>query len=114
MTTTHGESPQGPREMLHATEESCVGRKTFLPGEVYKNHLHPRAWEAFVVERGRITLWIDRTERVELEAGATYTVPAGVEHCPANESDAPAQLLFVRVPYSADDVVTLPWDPREG
>ena len=117
MTSTQsGTEPpaQGPREMLHATDAGCVGRKTFLPGEVYTNHLHPIAWECFVVEKGTVTLWLDRGERVMLSAGDSYTVPAGVEHCPANETDSPATLLYVRAPYSTKDVVTHPWDPREA
>lgn len=106
-----GGPPQGPREMLHADGAGCVGRKTFQPGEIYKNHLHPLAWECFVVESGRMVIWLDRSHRVEFGAGDSYTVPPGVEHCPVNESGAPATLLYVRAPYSTQDVVTREWRP---
>jgi quercetin dioxygenase-like cupin family protein len=59
----------------------------FLPGQILPRHTHAHEHKVFDVVEGAGTVWLDG-KAVEVRAGMTIFVPAGVEHGFENTSCA--------------------------
>ncbi len=64
---------------LFAEEEFRGCLLGFLPGQELSGHVHAHEHEVFDVLQGQGTMYLDG-EAVELRAGDTVVVPAGVSH----------------------------------
>ncbi|MFA5607381.1 MAG: cupin domain-containing protein [Leucobacter sp.] len=85
--------------------------KTFEPGEVFPNHIHEILTETFVGVEGRVELWIDRSECVDILPGVVRSVEAHREHCLRNATDEPAVICYIKSPHLPDDRVARTWEP---
>jgi quercetin dioxygenase-like cupin family protein len=74
---------------------------TVQPGGGPPLHRHRREDETFVVQSGRLSIWLgDRA--VEAEAGATVWAPRGVAHTFKNRGDGPARVLLLITPAETE------------
>lgn len=86
----------------------AIGTQEFAPGQVMAPHYHRSYREVVVVQSGRITLEIDNTPLV-LGPGDKCVIAIGSVHSVRNDTDHPAVLTYLKVPFDPDD--TIPVEP---
>lgn len=70
-------------------------------------HVHPRSAEAVYVKAGRGTLWVDG-ERISIQAGDTFLVPAGAKHATLPDPESDMELIcFFPHPDLANNMLEL-------
>jgi len=81
---------------LANSDDMTVGRCVLNPGKSNPVHSHPNCAEVLVVQAGRIVHTFNGGDEVEMTAGDTITIPAGVKHNARNigESDADLFIAF--------------------
>lgn len=91
--------------------ELTVAVKTFEPGEVFSNHYHNYYDEFFAAIAGTVTIWLDRSRRIDLAAGSTLLCTRNTQHYLVNDGATAARILVVKVPRVTSDVVWVDWSP---
>jgi quercetin dioxygenase-like cupin family protein len=90
-----------------------VGSIVLPPGREVVNHYHRHVIETFFTLSGRVTLWMNARDRVELGPGDFIACDPYVMTYFVCEDDEPWQALFVKAPHGLDDAVVVPWRPGE-
>jgi len=102
----------GPGYLLKG-KQAAYGIVTLRSGDEFANHYHERHEETFFVLEGRFELWLDRSERLELQTGDLVRCPAGVQHYLRNVTNENASALFVKAPNEEFDKIDLQWSPLD-
>lgn len=102
-----------PLALLAHRDDILVGVNAFGPGEQFPNHLHEEVAETFIGIQGTVELWLDRTERIELNAAVVRSVSPGREHFLRNVTGEPALIVYIKAPNRPQDRVPAPWQPLE-
>lgn len=79
---------------LANSEDLTVGQCILNPGQANPLHSHPNCSEVLVVACGRIMHTYQNGDDVEMSAGDTITIPAGVKHRARNIGEDKA-VLFI-------------------
>ncbi len=85
---------------LGNSSDMTVGKCVIKPGKTNPRHYHPNCSEVLVVMKGRIRHTFNSEEDVELSAGDTITIPAGILHQANNVGDEEAVLMIA---YSSSE-----------
>ena len=71
-------------------------------------HVHPHSAEAVYVATGKGTLWVEG-ERISIQAGDTFLVPAGAKHATLPDSDSEMELIcFFPHPDLSQNILEIP------
>ncbi|MBW4693820.1 MAG: cupin domain-containing protein [Lyngbya sp. HA4199-MV5] len=85
----------------------------FPPGTQTPPHRHTRYSEQVYVLEGEFTVWIE-DQKIELSAGETVMIPAGIPHVFATLGDAPARGLVVAAPSAFARLVATVGTPERA
>ncbi|NJO41630.1 MAG: cupin domain-containing protein [Cyanobacteria bacterium RU_5_0] len=85
----------------------------FPPGTQTPPHRHTRYSEQVYVLEGEFTVWIE-DQKIELSAGETVMIPAGIPHVFAALGDAPARGLVVAAPSAFARLVATVGTPERA
>jgi len=79
------------------SDHICFWRTVFPPGAAHARHIHPNAYEAFFIIRGRGAAGTNDEEH-EVGPGTALYVPAGVVHWFRNVGDEELELVGCYAP----------------
>ena len=87
-----GRDSADPFEPHDGQEDSSLRVVKMSSDPMRGSHVHPHSSEAVYVAAGRGTLWVEG-ERVFIQAGDTFLVPAGAKHATLPDSDSEMELI---------------------
>ena len=109
--TDQTECPYGNVERILTGGEGGIANVHVVTVTQGDEHLHEGYDEVYYVLSGYGAIVIDG-EKYTLEPGAVATIPAGVSHSLASDSDAPLEfIIFGTPPISMDDPRARPMKP---
>ncbi|MDI2099613.1 cupin domain-containing protein [Ruicaihuangia caeni] len=86
------------------SDDLAIGTQEFAPGQTMQHHYHRTYREVVVVQSGRITLEID-DQALVLGPGDKCVIAIGSVHGVRNDTDEPAVLTYLKVPFDPYDTI---------
>lgn len=98
MERTQAQRPQAKASLQHDDARVRVTRFDFQPGEETGHHRHEHPYVIVPITDGKLLLEEPAGPReTALDAGVSYTRPAGVEHNVVNRGDRPLSFLEIEL-----------------